>query len=304
MIPMMKVRVNGFQIPLSIYQVIAIVSYLCVNLEYFYILSLSDGLYSVSNLSIYFFYTNCFLILVVSIFWFLVSYINPDSKSKFPPHQIICFPNSSKTSRFCGVCKKNVLGMDHHCIWLNTCIGNKNYIYFLHFLFFLLAQMIIQLITAVLINISYYKNYKDDQSNRLLQFLCLFAHNIMSSLIMLGSLSLSLFHIYLLLFIKMGTYDWMMKRRNIFETDVVDVRAEQSEERKQQLRDEWQRRVSIKQQSTSSAPAASPYKLLDVKISQTPTTKPENTVPSSRLSVVVETNEAGGNSWTHGSQIV
>ena len=27
---------------------------------------------------------------------------------------------------------RSVLGLDHHCVWLNTCIGSKNYPYFLH----------------------------------------------------------------------------------------------------------------------------------------------------------------------------
>eukprot|EP00188_Purpureofilum_apyrenoidigerum_P003353 Plantae.Rhodophyta-Purpureofilum_apyrenoidigerum.ctg34809.p1 GENE.Plantae.Rhodophyta-Purpureofilum_apyrenoidigerum.ctg34809~~Plantae.Rhodophyta-Purpureofilum_apyrenoidigerum.ctg34809.p1 ORF type:complete len:365 (-),score=46.51 Plantae.Rhodophyta-Purpureofilum_apyrenoidigerum.ctg34809:52-1146(-) len=37
----------------------------------------------------------------------------------------------------CSFCEKCVLRMDHHCIWLNQCIGERNYRYFFMFLMFM-----------------------------------------------------------------------------------------------------------------------------------------------------------------------
>lgn len=48
-------------------------------------------------------------------------------------------------SHYCRECCKTVEGFDHHCIMLNTCIGSKNYGYFVALLFVCVFKDIFQL---------------------------------------------------------------------------------------------------------------------------------------------------------------
>lgn len=58
------------------------------------------------------------------------------------------------TSKHCQACQKCVIGFDHHCLWLNCCIGRRNYTPFLTLLALsvLLFSMHLTVSTIHLIN--------------------------------------------------------------------------------------------------------------------------------------------------------
>jgi len=88
------------------------------------------------------------------IFFFLASFTNPGvitdknvqgySKLFSFDYQLYHPNRSCKTCKFekiarskhCTVCDRCVARFDHHCIWLNNCVGERNYRYFLIYLIF------------------------------------------------------------------------------------------------------------------------------------------------------------------------
>lgn len=52
-------------------------------------------------------------------------------KEQAPFQCVLCNGYVAAKTKHCGQCQKCVCGFDHHCDWLNNCIGAKNYGYFI-----------------------------------------------------------------------------------------------------------------------------------------------------------------------------
>ncbi len=63
----------------------------------------------------------------------------------------ICRSYVNKSSRHCRTCARCVENFDHHCMWINNCIGRKNYKLFLIMIGSTFFSMVIWVISAVLL---------------------------------------------------------------------------------------------------------------------------------------------------------
>ncbi|GMI40205.1 hypothetical protein TeGR_g14652, partial [Tetraparma gracilis] len=115
-----KARVNGFSAPLSREQLV-ICSGEAVTLALFLVTQLV-----VHPPSSTFLVTHIYLplTLVRVLLWLNVSTADP---SVAPSGRLPCFRSRPEVSRFCSTCKKMIPDLDHHCTWLNTCVGSANY---------------------------------------------------------------------------------------------------------------------------------------------------------------------------------
>ncbi|CAK4182051.1 unnamed protein product [Aphanomyces euteiches] len=92
----------------------------------------------------------CVVDAVVGLYFFTQVFLNyircmrtnpgrlPPTHSESNPFPACSFCHASKPPRshHCHSCGTCVLDMDHHCVWMNNCIGRFNYLFFWRFLFF------------------------------------------------------------------------------------------------------------------------------------------------------------------------
>ena len=154
-----------------------------------------------------------FIIICVAS-WLYVELVDPSLPGGIP---CICMRKTQASSRYCSSCKKGVPGLDHHCPWLNTCIGKRNYFGFYTLTFFGTLQFLYQTLFGLAYLIPMFWKANDDIINNLegekyTHFVVLVVFVIVSFTTMISFSTLCIFHLYLQ-YLGMGTYDWILSQR-------------------------------------------------------------------------------------------
>lgn len=157
-------RLNGLQLPLNYLQVIGWVVFLVTALFNFVVL-IQIQFYELKVVSIIV-YVFLYVFHVISHLVALLldpgeadlrkqdANMLPEFDRTIHAHVIengrchLCNINtSSRKTKHCGICNKCVDRFDHHCKWLNNCVGHRNYV---AFILCVISALLIALFTAVL----------------------------------------------------------------------------------------------------------------------------------------------------------
>jgi len=68
-----------------------------------------------------------------------------DAESLCPYCEVIRLPRS----RHCNICNQCVERYDHHCPWVNNCIGKANHIYFFFHLILIITYCIVSIMISI-----------------------------------------------------------------------------------------------------------------------------------------------------------
>ncbi|RLN50274.1 hypothetical protein BBJ29_003523 [Phytophthora kernoviae] len=121
-------------------------------------------------------------------------------------------PRWEKT-RYCALCRKAVPGLDHHCTWLQTCIGKNNYAQFFTVAITGTVQFVLQVVYAGFTLLWLHSHPLSDAGD--------FGYFVEGCLVTCLAISMPCMFMYFvlvgfhlwLMYLGYGTYEWMLRRR-------------------------------------------------------------------------------------------
>jgi hypothetical protein len=160
--------------------------------------------------------------------WLCISLIDPsvdgDKACACP-----CMKITQAQSRYCQVCRKTTVGLDHHCTWLNTCVGKKNYPHFFLVVLSFAVAYCLQFVMSILLITSW-----QEEGQSVGVFAAMIVLIVCLVPFITGFMLLLFFHIYLM-FRGIGTYDFLADRKER-QMKASEPKVDPEEERRKKER--------------------------------------------------------------------
>jgi len=154
--------------------------------------------------------------------------LNNEQLDDVTPFCSICEVPARERCKHCSECNKCVEGFDHHCLWLNNCIGSANYTFFFVAISAVAAMTTVLLTTFLYLLVEYYSEERrllDTPSFRTIPeglFLgFLFFAVIINTPLFLLDVQLILLHLFLMSQ-HMTTYEYILSKQKENVEDVEE----------------------------------------------------------------------------------
>ena len=126
-----------------------------------------------------------------------------------------CLYKPPRTSH-CSLCDNCVERFDHHCLWLGTCVGKRNYKYFYCIISCLFLNIIFHVICAIYYIITRIKNYDNNTNNKLIIIIGYSILSFYDIMFFIFFLSKLIFVHTMLVFKNMTYYEYVKKKLTIY----------------------------------------------------------------------------------------
>ncbi|KAL0718992.1 hypothetical protein Bca4012_068315 [Brassica carinata] len=144
---------------------------------------------------------------------------------------MLCNSEVHKSSKHCRRCDKCVVGIDHHCKWLNNCVGRKNYITFVSLMTACLLWLIIEAAVGIAVIVRVFADKKRMETEIVDRLGSSFSRAPLAAVVGVCTVVTipACYHLSQLLFfhmllIKKGltTYDYLLAMRAMSEAPAAD----------------------------------------------------------------------------------